>query len=204
MSIARKIAWLAAVSSLALLGLGASGCVASADDDAQDQVGEAEGNLSLFLDPLKGCGAEAAGITDSTLWSYYVTGPWTHSPSPYGTSTCQGMNVNYTHPLAVPANDATCAVTATWDAALPTSQGECVNSYTLVEGYAGSTLVSQVVPKYGVWDGSSCTMPVAGVVATSATHTAAIAMKWVSTPKGAFLVQSPVSSRANCGGKNPG
>jgi hypothetical protein len=89
MNIARKIAWLAAVSSLALLGIGASGCVADAGNDAEEQVGEGQ---EAFTEATCGMSAPVDDAADTTAWHDHM---WcgsgylvTSTDANYGSSLC--------------------------------------------------------------------------------------------------------------------
>lgn len=169
------------IVSSAALGLVTSACVGEVDDPAEEAVGEAESALSLA-----GCASETGGPVDSTSWGYGVTGPVSSSNFSYGSSTCDGFNVNYANTVPILPFSSGCSVYAWWDDDVPTTQGTCLTASVEVETYDASGTVIASNSQHGSWIGGVCVTPgvltpLAALV-SSGTHSTALGIKFACTP----------------------
>ena len=180
------------------LGLLTSGCFGEVDDPAEEPVGEAESALSFA-----GCNSETGGPVDTTSWNYGVTGPVSSSNLPYGSSTCDGFNVNYANTVPILPFSDRCSVYASWDEAPPTTQVTCLSSSVAVKTYDASGAEIASNSQNGSWIGGVCLLPgvdlapVAALV-SSGTHSTAIADKYAC---GVFCghVRARVKTQVRCG-----
>ncbi len=164
------------------LGLLTSGCVGEVDDPAEEAVGEAESALSFT-----GCNTETGGPVDSTSWGYGVSGPVSSSNLPYGSSTCDGFNVNYANTVPILPFSDRCSVYASWDEALPSTQGICLSASVAVKTYDASGTEIASNSQNGSWIGGVCLLPGLGLapvaaLVSSGTHSTALAQKHACTP----------------------
>ncbi len=153
MKIASCLALTLIVCSSAL-GLLTSGCAGDVDEPAEEAVGEAESALSFT-----GCNSETGGSVDTTSWNYGVNGPVWSSTSSYGSSTCDGFNVNYSNTVPILPFSDRCSVYASWDEAAPSTQGTCLTAYVAVKTYdaSGTEIDSNI--QYGSWIGACACSP---------------------------------------------